>query len=138
MDTHVKPRPIKSSSDSVYWDYLKKHELRLQQCNGCQIFRFPASPLCPECHSKDHAWQRVKGTGSVFSWVVFHKCYFPSFAKDVPYNVAMIQLDEGPIVISNIINIENSSIKQGLRVEVVFDDIDETLTIPRFTPTLQS
>jgi len=56
----------------------------------------------------------------------------------VPYNVAMIQLDEGPIVISNIINIENSSIKQGLRVEVVFDDIDETLTIPRFTPTLQS
>jgi len=138
MDTDIKPRPLKSTADGVYWDYLKKHELRLQKCTKCQFIRFPASPLCPECHSNDHTWQRVKGTGSVFSWVVFHKCYFPSFAKNVPYNVAMIQLDEGPIVIANIINIENSAIKRGLRVEVMFDDIDDTLTIPRFKPIVLS
>ena len=132
MKPYDKPRPIVSPVEQPYWDFLRKHEVRLQQCSDCGAFRFPASPVCVECDSARYTWARSSGKGVVFSWVVFHKSYFPSFAKDVPYNVAMVRLEDGPMFIANIVGIENTAIRRGMPVEIVFDDVAEDLTIPRF------
>ena len=68
----------------------------------------------------------------MFSWVVFHKAYFASFEPDVPYNVAMVRLEDGPMFVANIVEIKNTAIRRGMLVEIVFDDVTEDLTIPRF------
>jgi uncharacterized protein len=132
LKAYDKPRPIVSPIDKPYWEFLRKHELRLQRCGDCSAFRFPASPVCAECGSARYSWERSTGKGEVFSWVVFHKSYFPSFAANIPYNVTMVRLDDGPMFIANIVGIDNAAIKRGMPVEIVFDDVAEDLTIPRF------
>lgn len=134
MKAYDKPRPIVSPIEQPYWDFLRQHEIRLQRCAACGVFRFPASAVCAECDSGQFAWERISGNGEVSSWVVFHKCYFPSFAGEIPYNVAMIELEEGPLFIANIVDIDNAAIRRGMPVEIVFDDVAEDLTIPRFRP----
>ncbi len=133
-----KPRPVVSVHDRPYWEALRQHLYRLQRCADCRTYRFPASPVCARCRSARHSWEISSGLGEVFSWVVFHRSYFPSFAQDIPYNVAMIRLDDGPIVIADIVGIANEAITKGLRVKVRFDDVDDDLTIPRFAPETRS
>jgi len=134
MMTQLHPKPLPSATilDRPYWEHAQRHELALQKCSDCGQFRYPASPVCPECDGAKYDWTRVSGKGCVISWVIFHRCYFPSFEDEMPYNVALIQLDEGPVVISNIVDIDNDEIASGLRVEVVFDDVDEQISIPKF------
>ena len=68
------------------------------------------------------------------SWVVFHQAYFSSFKDDVPYNVAEVELEEGPRLLTNLVGIENADITMGMPVEIVFDDITEEVTLARFRP----
>ncbi|MEN9775593.1 MAG: hypothetical protein RL322_2663, partial [Pseudomonadota bacterium] len=100
----------------------------------CGVFRYPASPVCAECDSDQSSWTETVGLGTVLSWVVFHKSYFASFNDDVPYNVALIKVDEGPVLCTNIVGIDNDMISAGLRVKVVFDDVNQEFSIPRFAP----
>lgn len=130
----AKPLPIVTPLDEPYWEYTRQGELRIQRCTDCDAFRYPSSALCPDCGSEHATWTRVSGKGTVFSWVVFHKCYFPGFAGEMPYNVAMIRLDEGPLFVANIVDVDNAAIRSGMPVEVVFDRVDERFTIPRFRP----
>ena len=134
MDPAALPRPEITPLDRPYWAYLRAHDYRLQRCADCGAFRFPAAPLCPDCGARTHDWTPCSGRGAVISWVVFHRCYFPAFAGDIPYNVAMIRLEEGPVVIANLRGIANAAIRAGLPVEVVFEDVDESLTIANFRP----
>jgi uncharacterized OB-fold protein len=66
--------------------------------------------------------------------VVFHKLYHPSFAKDIPYNVAFVELEEGPRIISNIVGVKNDELYIGMPVEVIFEDVNEDISIPKFQP----
>jgi uncharacterized OB-fold protein len=77
----------------------------------------------------------MSGRGTIATWVVFHKLYHPSFARDLPYNVAFIQLEEGPRIIANVVGASNDELRIGMPVEVVFDKVNEEVTIPRFRPT---
>jgi len=130
--TVAKPRPIVTRQDEPYWNYLRQHEFRLQCCGACGTFRFPASPLCAQCGSTESEWKRCSGRGEVFSWVVFHKSYFPGFDAELPYNVAMVRLDEGPMFIANIVGTRNEDIYRSMQVEIFFDDDTQPdLTIPR-------
>ncbi|MGE0802943.1 MAG: Zn-ribbon domain-containing OB-fold protein [Lautropia sp.] len=129
------PRPSPTALDRPYWEFLRCHELRLQRCAACMEFRFPASPICPACRSAKFGWERCSGQGEVFSWVVFHKSYFPSFNDKLPYNVAMIRLAEGPMFIADIVDLPLDRIRKGLPVEIVFDDSSiPDFTIARFRP----
>ncbi|MBI4182797.1 MAG: OB-fold domain-containing protein [Proteobacteria bacterium] len=134
MSAPAKPLPQMTPLERPYWEYTRRHELRLQKCGACGALRFPASAVCPECFSDTAEWARVSGRGRVLSWVVFHRSYFPAFEADVPYNVVMIALDEGPVVISTIVGIANEGIRKGLRVEATFEDVTPEISIPRFRP----
>lgn len=132
----AKPLPQITSLDRPYWDHAREHRLHLQSCSACGSFRFPASPVCADCGSDAYAWSPVSGRGRIVSWVVFHRSYFPSFDGEIPYNVAGVRLDEGVIVMSNILA-PNDTLAHGMPVEVVFEDVTPDISIPKFKPTTE-
>ena len=80
------------------------------------------------------AVKSVSGRGTVFSFVTFHRVYRPAFAEDVPYVVALVELDEGPRLLTNILGISPDEVRCEMAVEVVFDDSDGDVSIPKFRP----
>jgi uncharacterized OB-fold protein len=130
----MKPLPTVLPLERPFWAHARAHRLALQRCDHCGVFRYPASPVCAECDSDQSSWTETVGLGTVLSWVVFHKSYFASFNDDVPYNVALIKVDEGPVLCTNIVGIDNDMISAGLRVKVVFDEVNQEFSIPRFAP----
>lgn len=129
-----KPVPTIDDDNRQFWEAARERRLDLQRCGQCGELRYPISPYCPNCLSNEFTWEPVSGRGTVFSYIVFHQVYNKAFADDVPYNVALVQLDEGPRMFSNIVNVDNNEVKVGDRVTVVFDDVTPELTIPRFEP----
>jgi uncharacterized OB-fold protein len=132
MSEYNKPLPTLSDENRPFWDGCRAGRLRLQRCSACAIWRYPIAPVCPECLSADFTWADVSGRGTVFSFIVFHQAYHPGFKADLPYNVAMVQLDEGPRLFSNIVGTPHERVRIGVAVEVVFDAITAEVTIPRF------
>jgi hypothetical protein len=77
----------------------------------------------------------VSGKGSVHTFVIYHQVYHPAWKGDVPYNVAWIRLEEGPLLLSNVVGCKNEELFIEMPVEVVFDDVTDEVTLPRFRPT---
>jgi len=134
MTEYTKPLPIPDEFDKPYWEAAKKHELRMQECLDCGEIWFPPSPVCPKCLSQNYEWAKLSGKGKVWSCVVFHQLYFPSFSDEIPYNVVAVKLDEGPLLTSNMVECKNEDIQCDMLVEVVFDDVTEIITLPKFKP----
>jgi len=131
-DLVPKPKPRPAPESLPYWQAAREHRLALPKCEDCQKFWFPPSRTCPHCLSANFSFQDVSGKGKIFSFVTFHRVYRPAFANDVPYVVALIELDEGPRLLSNIMGVTHDQVKCEMRVEVVFDDYDEDISIPKF------
>lgn len=132
MSEYRKPLPRITPDNRPFWEAVRRHELRLQRCMDCGSFWYPPGPVCPDCLSERFEWRRVSGRGTISSWVVFHKVYFPAFADEVPYAVVQVALEEGPRLISNLIGVPREEIAIGMPVEVVFDDVTPELSLPRF------
>jgi len=79
-------------------------------------------------------WVGVSGRGKLYTWVVIYQRYHPAFAEDLPYNVAMVDLEEGPRLITNIVGCNNEDLCIGMEVEVIFEDVTEEITLPKFKP----
>jgi uncharacterized OB-fold protein len=131
-DLIPKPKPRPAPESLPYWQAAREHRLALPKCEDCQKFWFPPSRTCPHCLSTNFSFQNVSGKGKIFSFVTFHRVYRPAFTNDVPYVVALIELDEGPRLLSNIMGVTHDQVKCEMRVEVVFDDYDEDISIPKF------
>lgn len=131
---YQKPLPAISSLNQPYWEGLRKRELKLPKCDACAMVWYPPSPLCPKCWSREFTWTRLSGRGRVSSWVVFHQSYFRGFESEVPYNVAEVELDEGPRLLTNLVGISNDQIRAHMPVEIVFDDVTEVVTLAKFKP----
>lgn len=131
--TAEKPLP-QISDDAPFWEAASRHELRMQECEACGYVRWPPSPVCPECWAEAHSWTELSGRGTVNTWVVYHREYFPAFADELPYNVAEIELEEGPRYLANVVECENDDIYRGMPVEVVFEDVTDEVTLPKFRP----
>jgi uncharacterized OB-fold protein len=132
MTDYAKPLPTLTDENRPFWDGCREGRLRLQRCGACSHLRYPIAPVCPACLSSDFAWFDVSGRGTVFSYIVFHQAYHPAFKAELPYNVALVQLDEGPRLFSNVVGTPNDRVRIGDAVEVVFDPVTPEVTIPRF------
>ena len=132
--TYTKPLPAISSLSQPYWDGLRRHELRLQRCDACATTWYPPAPLCPRCWSRKFTWSKLSGRGRVNSWVVFHQAYFRGFESEVPYNVAEVELDEGPRLLTNLVGVANADIHAGMPVEIVFEEATGEVTLAKFRP----
>ena len=133
-ETPAKPKPRPAPESLHYWQAAKEHRLALPKCEDCSQFWFPPSRTCPHCLSTNFSFQNVSGRGKVFSFVTFHRVYRPAFAGDVPYVVALVELEEGPRVLTNILGISHEDVRCEMPVEVVFDDYDADVSIPKFRP----
>lgn len=133
---YLKPLPTITDENEPFWSGLKGGELRFQRCGGCGHYRYPIAPICPCCLADDFVWTPVSGRGRVFSYVVFHNAYHRGFAADLPYNVALIRLEEGIFMFSNVVGIANEAIACDMSVVVDYDHVTETITLPRFRPVL--
>ena len=134
IKNYSKPLPIITDDNRQYWQYCKKHELRMQKCHNCGYIRFPPSLVCPQCHSMDFEWEKLSGQGKIYSFVIYRMSYHPSYADDIPYTVAIIQLAEGPRMESNITDCKVEDIRIDMPVEVYFNDLTDEVSLPKFKP----
>jgi uncharacterized OB-fold protein len=132
MSEYLKPLPTLNKENSPFWDGCRQHKLRMQQCDDCEHIRFPINSVCPKCLSANFKWKDLSGRATVFSYIVFHQVYNKAFANDVPYNVALVQLEEGPRMYSNVVGTDNDAVKVGQKLIVTFDPVTPEITIPRF------
>lgn len=129
-----KPLPRPTEDSAPYWDAAGKGELRMQKCSDCGHVRFPPSLLCARCLSEQSEWVQLGGRGKVYSWIIVHQSQHPAFAPDTPYNVAIVELDEGPRLHTNLVDCANDDIHIGMPVEVVFDKVADDATLVKFRP----
>lgn len=131
MQTATTPARILGLYDEPFWEILKDTgEMSLQCCADCGTWRYPPGPVCQACLSQRYDWRAVSGGGELLSWIVFHKQYLPEYPA--PYNVVAVRLDEGPTMISNLIEEPRACDLIGRRVRVVVVQMDDGVFLPRF------
>lgn len=133
MDTN-KPLPQPNADNKPFWEACQRHELTFQKCEQCGLVRWPAAFICPGCHSDRFEWTQVSGRGKVYSFAVYHQVFHPGFEKDVPYVTASIELEEGPRLLSNVINCPPEEVYCEMPVAVVWEDLSPEFSLPKFQP----
>ncbi len=130
----IKPMPKPSKWSQPFWDNTKKHKLTLKKCKDCGHIDHPPYLYCTNCHSDSSEWIEASGKGKLVSYAInTYMVPFP-FWDDMPYVLAMIDLDEGVRMISNIIECDHDKLVNGMDLEVVFDDVNEEFTLPKWRP----
>ena len=127
-----RPLPIPDPATAPYWAAARAHRLSLPRCDDCGERHFYPRPLCPHCGSQRLGWADVSGDGTVFSFTIVQRAPSPAFADKVPYAVAIVALDEGPHLMSNIIGCAPDQVRIGMRVRVNFLDFNEEISLPVF------
>ncbi|MGQ0501869.1 MAG: Zn-ribbon domain-containing OB-fold protein [Panacagrimonas sp.] len=129
-----KPLPTIDPESAPYWDALRQHKLILKHCRDCSRHHFYPRELCPHCGSDALDWAPASGAGSIYSYTVARRPAGPAFKADCPYVVAIIDLDEGARMMSNIVTADVESVHIGQRVQLEFDDVTPEVTLPKFRP----
>lgn len=132
--SYNKPLPQPNPDTKPFWNGCKQHELRFQKCVNCGHVRWPPSIICPRCHSKKNEWIVSSGEGTVYTFAVYHLKYHEEFEDILPYTTAIVELEEGPHILSNIVKCDSSEIHCGMAVEVVWEDVTEDVSLPKFKP----
>lgn len=127
-----KPLPIIDGESKPYWEAARRHELVLPRCNNCSRFHFYPRILCPYCKHASLTWEKVSGRGTIYSFTVSRVPISPAYQDDVPYVVALVELEEGPRIMTNIVDCTPEQVKIGLPVEVCFQDVTDEVTLPQF------
>ena len=130
----VKPVPVPTKETQPYWDGCKQHELRVQKCAACNHHQFYPRLYCTACMSDRVEWVKTSGRAKVLSYTIIYRPVTQAFAGNVPYVVAMVTLDEGPQMMTNIVGCEPEKVHIGMPVQVTFDDWTEEISVPKFTP----
>ncbi|WP_156686130.1 Zn-ribbon domain-containing OB-fold protein [Mycobacterium sp. Marseille-P9652] len=127
------PVPHASSQLSVpFWDGCRSGELRYQRCADCGASNFPPTEHCRQCLSSEVRWTRSDGLGEVYSWTVVHRPVTAEFAP--PYAPAIVTLDEGYQMLTNIVGVAPDTLRIGMRVRVEFHAVGNDVTLPYFQP----
>jgi uncharacterized protein len=126
-----RPLPVIDDDSRPYWDAAREHRLLIQRCDGCGRAVFYPRSVCPYCGSAALTWFAAAGTGTVHSYTVAHRPAGPAFADAVPLVVALIDLDEGARMLSNV-RADPGAMTVGARVRVWYDDVTPEVTLPKF------
>ena len=129
-----KPLPRVDEESRGWWEALARHELYFQRCRDCGAKRLYPRALCPTCLSSATEWVRAKGRGTVYTFTVTHQNQAPGFREELPYVLAVVQLDEGPKLMTNVVGCPPDAVEVGMPVEVVFEDVTPEITLPKFRP----
>ena len=128
------PNPYNREATSPFWEGAKQHVLKLPRCTKCgQVFFYPRE-ACPACLSTGFDWFQASGKGRLYSYTVIHQPANPAFGAEAPYIFAMVQLDEGPRMVSNLVGCAIEEAKVDMPVVAVYEDITPDWTLVKFKP----
>jgi len=140
-ETPAKPVPIPDEESRAFFDGARQGVLVLRRCRTCDTFMSPTAgmgtPLrsrCVSCFSADLEWAPASGRGTLYSFGLMHQLYDPAFAHEVPYNISVVQLDEGVRMTTNVVDCANEELWIGMPLEVTFEQLTEDVAIPKFRP----
>lgn len=135
MPEYSGPLPTATPETRPFWDAARRHELQLQRCRACATFVFYPRAACPRCLGGDLEWQRVSGRGTLHTFTVVHRGQ-KGFPLGSPYVLAVVELAEGPRLMTNLVGVEPdpARIHIGMPVEVAFEDVTPEVALPRFRP----
>ena len=126
------PRPYQDTAE--YWAAAREHRFVIQCCNSCGEHQFYPRGVCSHCLSSELEWREASGNGTIYSYSVNHRAPHPGFADDLPFVLAIVELEEGPRMMTNIVVSDPDSVTIGMAVTVTFDDVTDQVTLPKFTP----
>jgi hypothetical protein len=136
MAEYNKPLPKPDPVTKPYWDSLKEHAMKIQKCNDTGKFFFYPRGISPFTGSTNISWEAVSGNGEIYALTIIptQRSAWPGF--EAPYVVAMVELEEGAKLMTNIVNVEADPehVKVGMPVKVVYDDVTDEITLPKFEP----
>ena len=133
MSTPARARPVPTPETQHYWDGTKAGELRLQRCDACAKAYFPPRPFCPSCGCRKVSVFKASGKATLYSYVIHHR-QVPGFTP--PYAIAVVELAEGPRLMSNIVDCPQTpeALVLDMKLEVTFEKLDDKITLPQFRP----
>jgi uncharacterized protein len=127
--------PAMTERTAPYWAAAREGRLTVQECQSCRQVWHPPLPRCPHCHAENLGWRAVSGDGTVYSYtVVRHPTHF-AFAGQIPYILAIVELAEGPRLVTALTGIESHQARVGMPVRAVFRPVTDAVTLPYFEPT---
>jgi len=132
--SYRKPLPRVDEESRGWWEALQRHEIYVQRCRACGTTRLPPRAVCPACLSSEVEWVRATGRGTIYSFTVTHQNQAPGFREELPYVLAIVELAEGPRIMTNIVGCPPDGVRIGAAVEVVFDDVTPEVTLAKFRP----
>jgi uncharacterized OB-fold protein len=133
MSDYLKPLPEADEASQPFWDGAMEGRLVLMKCSDCAQWRLPSRAHCDNCLSDRYTWETASGKGTVRTFGVMWQKYQPGWAAETPYNVTIVELEEGPRLPTNLIGISNADIKVGMPVVVDFEK-HEDVALPKFRP----
>jgi uncharacterized OB-fold protein len=132
--TNATTRPIPQADDESreFYEGARRHELMLMRCRTCGAWRLPSRPRCPDCWSTDTDWAKASGRATLHSFGLMHQ-KFPGFDAESPYLYAVVELEEGPRIVSDVINVPREELRLDMPLIAFFDDVSDDTTLVRFT-----
>ena len=135
MSTKRPVAPTANFESQAFWNGTEKGQLLLQKCGSCGAFRHPPAPICPACLSDNSEWIEASGRGTVYTFVVVRETRARGWDQMVPYVIAVVTLEEGPRMVTNIVDVAPEDVKIDMPVEVKFAETDgSSAQLPLFRP----
>src|ERR1700710_2819316 len=134
MAEAARARPKPTPETQHFWDGTQAGELRLQRCDACANVYFPPRPFCPSCASRKVSVFKASGKGKLYSYIIHHR---PAPGFTPPYSIAVVELEEGPRMMTNIVDCPQTpeALQLDMKVQVKFEKIDDKTTLPLFVRT---
>lgn len=129
------PPPIMGFYDRPMWESIRARQMKLQRCPECRTFQYPPSPCCWSCLNTELEWVPISGKGRIVSWIIGHHQYLAAYPP--PYNIIVVQLEEGPLMLSNLEGRQPEQSWIGTVVELVYSEVGGDTVLPRFRVSSQ-
>lgn len=134
MSGAMRNLPVPTVVSAEYWDACRRHELLIQRCGGCAKHQFYPRLVCAICSENSLQWVRASGRATLTTFTIVRRPVSRAYAAAVPYVVALVALEEGPTMMTNIVDCDVDEIRIGMALEVAFEDWPEGMTVPKFRP----
>jgi len=133
-DEYTLPVPVADEASAPFYEGAQQGKLMLVRCTQCGTWRLPGRERCHNCLSTESEWAQASGRGKLYTFGIMHQQYHPAFAGVIPYNYAFVELEEGPRLVTNIVDCANEDLRTDMPVEAVFDPVSDETTLVRFRP----
>ena len=134
MTDSWRPLPQITQDSEAFWASTHEHEMKLQRCSRCGKFRFYPSEACHFCASMEYEWIPISGRGQIHTYTVLERARGTPYENNTPITIVLVELEEGPIVMSNLIDYDDADLAIGTPVTLQYEDVTDAVTVFVFRP----